>query len=782
MTQPSTAAPKIADNGRESVAGSCAEAQVPSSTSVDWRRVKGCKAACNIKKNPSWIWQHGYRLWNEDEHEFWLCRRCHHGTVRRPFPKGHIFQTTLATSAAALHLNKQHSLNEDGAIISVRPPSKRRRIESWSSSAVTRQEQSDTGFDYNRFRALLLGWVIADSIPFQKVESDRFRQLLAFVGSSVRLEDHIPSRTTLSRWVAKAYDQQLEVVKDVIRSSATRINLSFDLWTSQNQLALLGLVAHFLDQSGTPRTVLLSLPRQKGRHCGQNISETVAEVIREFDISDKLGYIVTDNASNNTTCLQFLSEEFGFVGPENHVRCAGHVLNLVAKAILFGSDVDAFESDLHDLSSEEHELSKWRKKGPTGKLHNVVKYITGSPQRIEAFEDIQRKHNRGGTILKLVKDNLTRWNSFDDCAKRAITLRACIDDFIEEERDQWSSFRRRPELKRHERRYARGKEPSVLRDQLTSDDWSVVIQYHEILQPFKHATLHLQGQIGGCTSAIWQVLPVFEQLLTHLEEQRRMHQPSDSHSLLPEQSCDQEHEAPAALGYLSAERHFSTNINLGWQKLDEYYTKLDQSPIFCAAVVLHPRQKWRWFEKHWAGRQEWIDQARVSVEQLWRRYKCDELLDNRPDPPKTTSEQVDEWSDDDENLRSSVDQLAQYYAEPPHDKSLPVNKSPISYWIEKKAVWPQLAAMSLDIFSVPAMSDEPERIFSQTGHILSPRRRRLTSKSMQRLMCMKSWMEQGVAHLDSDLFERTVSLLEPQDATMQLEDLSDESDGSCVGV
>lgn len=61
------------------------------------------------------------------------------------------------------------------------------------------------------------------------------------------------------------------------------------------------------------------------------------------------------------------------------MRCAGHVLNLVAKAILFGSDVDAFESDLHDLSSEEHELSKWRKKGPTGKLHNVVKYITGSP-------------------------------------------------------------------------------------------------------------------------------------------------------------------------------------------------------------------------------------------------------------------------------------------------------------------------------------------------------------------------------------------------------------------
>ena len=154
-----------------------------------------------------------------------------------------------------------HSLNEDGPIAPLRPPSKRRKIESWSFSANARRELSSTAFDYSKFRALLLEWVIADSVPFQKVESEHFRRLLAFVGSSVGLEDHMPSRTTLSRWVARAYDQQLEVVKEVVRSAATRVNLSFDLWTSQNQLALLGLVAHFIDHSGTPRTVLLSLPR-----------------------------------------------------------------------------------------------------------------------------------------------------------------------------------------------------------------------------------------------------------------------------------------------------------------------------------------------------------------------------------------------------------------------------------------------------------------------------------------------------------------------------------------
>lgn len=105
------------------------EPQIPGPHDLDWRRLKGYKAACNIKKNPSWIWQHGYRLWNEDELEFWLCKRCHHGPVKRPFPKGHIFQTTRATSTAAQHMTKQHSISENGKVTPSRPPSKRRKLE-----------------------------------------------------------------------------------------------------------------------------------------------------------------------------------------------------------------------------------------------------------------------------------------------------------------------------------------------------------------------------------------------------------------------------------------------------------------------------------------------------------------------------------------------------------------------------------------------------------------------------------------------------------------------------
>jgi hypothetical protein len=54
--------------------------------------------------------------------------------------------------------------------------------------------------------------------------------------------------------------------------------------------------------------------------------------------------------------------------------------------------------------------------------------------------------------------------------------------------------------------------------------------------------------------------------------------------------------------FLTLEKHFSHNLNAAWQKLDAYYTRTDDTPIYRAAVFLHPKLKWRWFEKHWESK------------------------------------------------------------------------------------------------------------------------------------------------------------------------------------
>ncbi|KAL6405368.1 putative AC9 transposase [Ilyonectria robusta] len=45
--------------------------------------------------------------------------------------------------------------------------------------------------------------------------------------------------------------------------------------------------------------------------------------------------------------------------------------------------------------------------------------------------------------------------------------------------------------------------------------------------------------------------------------------------------------------------HFKVNINLCWKKLYEYYSRLDEMPVYYAAIALHPAYRWGYFEDVW---------------------------------------------------------------------------------------------------------------------------------------------------------------------------------------
>lgn len=55
---------------------------------------------------------------------------------------------------------------------------------------------------------------------------------------------------------------------------------------------------------------------------------------------------------------------------------------------------------------------------------------------------------------------------------------------------------------------------------------------------------------------------------------------------------------------------------------DKYYELTDDSSIYVAVVVLHPRMKWSFVDKFWNDRPDWRDKARRDVRQLWEaEYK-----------------------------------------------------------------------------------------------------------------------------------------------------------------
>ena len=72
------------------------------------------------------------------------------------------------------------------------------------------------------------------------------------------------------------------------------------------------------------------------------------------------------------------------------------------------------------------------------------------------------------------------------------------------------------------------------------------------------------------------------------------------------------------------------------------------------------------------------------------------------------------------------------------------------------------------------MSDEPERVFSQGGVIIEPRRRRIADHSLQSALSLKSWSRQGVITIDRTLFRQCQLSREPKAAPIHQDD--DDSD------
>jgi len=127
-----------------------------------------------------------------------------------------------------------------------------------------------------------------------------------------------------------------------------------------------------------------------GSHTGVSIVKQIHAILTHFRISDNFGHAIADNASKNTACLNHLLELLHMDLGKRRVMCIGHVINLVAQECLWGSDVDAFKEELTNVTIEEFELREWRKRGPIGKLHNLIQYATHSSKRKDLLATIQR--------------------------------------------------------------------------------------------------------------------------------------------------------------------------------------------------------------------------------------------------------------------------------------------------------------------------------------------------------------------------------------------------------
>lgn len=253
----------------------------------------------------------------------------------------------------------------------------------------------DTTINIDRFRLLFLRLFIRCQVPFSIVERDEFREPILYIQPTIECY-LVDSHCTISRWVAEEFKQgQMALIK-LMAQAKSRVHLSFDIWTAPTGAPILDICAHFLDEDLQFRYPLLALRFLAGHHTGVAMAEIIESVMAQFEIIDKWGVCVSDNADNNDTTCKALVEALRPNEPTTarRARCSGHEVKQAAKAFIYGKSNEGFIAQAErvmtlsnrDQIAVQEEMQRWRRRRSFGKFHNVVKHIRNSPIRRQKFE------------------------------------------------------------------------------------------------------------------------------------------------------------------------------------------------------------------------------------------------------------------------------------------------------------------------------------------------------------------------------------------------------------
>ena len=183
-----------------------------------------------------------------------------------------------------------------------------------------------------------------------------------------------------------------------------------------------------------------------------------------------------------------------------------------------------------------------------------------------------------------------------------------------------------------------------------------------------------------------------------------------------------------------------------WGKLNSYYTKLGQSPLYAAAVILHPRLGLRYLEANWDQR-EWIQEAKDGLKGYLERWyhPAGESETSQPEQQSQLQQQSRECEEDqyDQWINSRVpsidavgNELERYLGLGPQDTD-----DAIQWWLDHLATFPSLGQLALDIWAIPAMASECERRFSVAKLSVTSQRNSMSPELLNEIQCLKQWLK-----------------------------------------
>ncbi|KAL1937892.1 hypothetical protein VTO73DRAFT_12785 [Trametes versicolor] len=596
---------------------------------------------------------------------------------------------------------------------------------------ITAYAQGST-YSAARVRLYCALWCARRHRPYIIVEDPEFRAMCRMLYGKVE----IPKRMTVARDVQLIHTDSKDRVIIYFKNVNGRIHICIDGWTSPNVLAFLGITAHW-HENGKIKHIILDFVRLTKAHTGKYLAEKVMECLEEFGIAEKVLAVTCDNAENNMTMVKAMHViQPKFRGPIARVRCFGHVLNLVVKAILsiflkprrrINSTQGQSQEDEEDDDDDEDDDAEQdaNLEGDEGReAADVAELLALDAGALDFDLTADDLHDGRCALDKILTLSRKVWNSplvREELATRAAAQGLGSEVLIRALKDVLGDL-----CDMHQFNKKTG--PRLRRFILVDSEWDTLDELLRLLDPFLYAT----KKISASERALVQdVILYIDILMNHVDNFTK------DDSLSP-------------VVRAAAQR--------GRAILDKYYKCTDETMIYRIAMILHPKHKLQYFrDQEWD--EEWINDTLKLIRDEWRTYYKPKSAPvdvgdqgasgkgkgkaQAPGPGRRSAQQSQDqatiamFSTINGGDKSAKPNALEAYLEAPQQTTI---VDPLQFWnLMLQTPQAPLAQMALDFLSVPATSTDAERAFSRSHLTVSRLCHALNNSSVRAGTALGSW-------------------------------------------
>ncbi|KAL5724555.1 hypothetical protein ACHQM5_007798 [Ranunculus cassubicifolius] len=541
-----------------------------------------------------------------------------------------------------------------------------------------------------------LRYFIVEELPFNKIGKGSFKR---WVLKSFGPQFKPPCRSTMRSDVLQSFEDQKLLLKDILKKLPGKICFTSDLWTSSQRLGYMCITAHFVTSDWKLHHRIISFPLLPSPHTGQAISDAFYFNLVSWGISDKVGTLTLDNASNNDSAVaQLKNSLFGHHTLSRdlfQVRCNAHVLNLLVKAGLKhvkNSILNIRESVLHVRSSQ-------------GKM--------------EKFHDNCRTLGMKEKTLPLDVD--TRWDSTYLMLNAAIPYQKVFDLFF-----CGSEFANIP----------------------THMDWKNAIVIRDFFKIFSASTKLFSGSNYVTSSAFCYQLT---KILLHLDLYSKEPCFKPIYEAMKKKFDKYWKQVPLSLALASImdPRYKISVLELC---IDLIYPTQAQSvssgtpPSSADSPELTESQKK-------------LKVYTTRLNGMYEEYR-QKMNGSGPGLAEGSSSLVED--DDivskmlsqrkDSSIQAAKSELQQYLDQPVYKVKKDEVFDVLEWWKAEEGNYPILSTLARDLLTIPVSTVPSESAFSASGRVVSKHRCSLKPNLVEALMCLRDWFmaEDGLQDEDPD--------------------------------